>query len=234
MKILSKYKDYYDYLQGIWGMDEKLVLDRTDYTPTPDYTSNYPITSPIVSLIRFYICDMVVEGVYYQKKAWEQGEFLFGADIAEVLKDKVEPEDDSHKRWRDYSKYYYIDLDTKPKFGISWFRVLKHPVHFFDLEHEPTGFYQEKKEVKCPNEILNCPILIENLPVEKKYDVSKCTRFPVMRDYNLHKVYSAQDMWLMLGEWLGREKVIPNNQTNNEKILSNGFDLKSSFRNPIK
>ena len=30
MKIISKYKDYYDYLVGIYGEDPKLVLDRRD------------------------------------------------------------------------------------------------------------------------------------------------------------------------------------------------------------
>lgn len=33
MRILSKYKDYYDYLQGIYGIDEKKILDRTSYKP---------------------------------------------------------------------------------------------------------------------------------------------------------------------------------------------------------
>jgi hypothetical protein len=28
MKILSKYKDYYDYLSGVWGEDPKLILER--------------------------------------------------------------------------------------------------------------------------------------------------------------------------------------------------------------
>ena len=28
MKIISKYKDYYDYLTGIYGVDDKIVLDR--------------------------------------------------------------------------------------------------------------------------------------------------------------------------------------------------------------
>jgi len=28
MKIISKYKDYYDYLNGIWGEDPKIILDR--------------------------------------------------------------------------------------------------------------------------------------------------------------------------------------------------------------
>jgi hypothetical protein len=32
MKIISKYKDYYDYLQGIYGVDNKVILDRTKGT----------------------------------------------------------------------------------------------------------------------------------------------------------------------------------------------------------
>lgn len=31
MKIISKYKDYYDYLTGVYGIDPKKVLDRTNY-----------------------------------------------------------------------------------------------------------------------------------------------------------------------------------------------------------
>lgn len=39
MKIISKYKDYYDYLTGIYGVDPKLVLDRRDthkFSPLPN------------------------------------------------------------------------------------------------------------------------------------------------------------------------------------------------------
>ena len=32
MKIISKYKDYYDYLQGSFGIDNKVVLDRSKGT----------------------------------------------------------------------------------------------------------------------------------------------------------------------------------------------------------
>jgi hypothetical protein len=31
MKILSKYKDYYDYLTGIYGEDPLIILDRRSY-----------------------------------------------------------------------------------------------------------------------------------------------------------------------------------------------------------
>lgn len=36
MKIIDKKKDYYDYLMGIYGMDEKIVYDRRD-SITYDY-----------------------------------------------------------------------------------------------------------------------------------------------------------------------------------------------------
>lgn len=31
MKIISQYKDYYDYLIGFYGIDEKIVLDRRKF-----------------------------------------------------------------------------------------------------------------------------------------------------------------------------------------------------------
>ena len=35
MKIISKIKDYYDYLSGVWGVDEKIILDRRgEFTPS--------------------------------------------------------------------------------------------------------------------------------------------------------------------------------------------------------
>jgi hypothetical protein len=41
MKLVSKYKDYWDYLQGIYGVDEKVVFERDsifkDYSPDTLY-----------------------------------------------------------------------------------------------------------------------------------------------------------------------------------------------------
>lgn len=46
MKIISKYKDYYDYLIGVYGEDPKLILDRTDWNkhnliPETKYTLHF-------------------------------------------------------------------------------------------------------------------------------------------------------------------------------------------------
>ena len=67
MKIISKFKDYYDYLSGIYGVDPKLVLDRTkgkvpSYANTPEH-------------IILYICGIRVEG-YYDGENFYYGENL--------------------------------------------------------------------------------------------------------------------------------------------------------------
>ena len=54
--------------------------------------------------------------------------------------------------------------------------------------------------------------------------------YPIFKEYEFHKVFSAEKIWLLLSEWLGKEKEV-NNFPDKEKILAHGFDLKSSFRN---
>lgn len=199
MKIISKFKDYYDHLAGIYGMDEKLVLDRTDYIPTKPYFSNYEV-------VRFCICDMVVEGMCFD------GKFLYGEQLVSMALPDV--------KYRD-SRFYVIADNSK-----HLVKVLKVPTKHKDLELRPV-FYSNKTEYISPNDKYNCPILRWHKQTD---DFAK---FPVLSDYQVHKVFTAQEMWIMLTEWLGREKVIPNKQTDKEKILSNGFDLKTSFRNPV-
>jgi hypothetical protein len=61
MKIISKYKDYYDYLQGIYGIDDKLILDRRAFQ------------QPLLlnhSIIRLVIGDVYIEGYYYENKCY--------------------------------------------------------------------------------------------------------------------------------------------------------------------
>lgn len=66
MKIISKYKDYYDYLMGIYGVDEKIVLDRTEFG-TPDFYSPRIVT--------FYIAGKCIDGY------WDGNVFYFGDDL---------------------------------------------------------------------------------------------------------------------------------------------------------
>lgn len=190
MKIISKIKDYYDYLQGIYGIDEKLVLDRTTYTHTIKYND--------YDTIRIYLCDIQIEGMYYG------GEFLYGDELKKYSLSTNECVTNQ------YSHY-----TISPRNSITYNVILKQP----------------QKIINSPNDIENCPILISRFYSRNNYGKDIClNKYPILKDYNLNKVFTPEQVFLMLSEWLGKEKIIENNQTDKEKILSAGFDLKTSFR----
>lgn len=204
MKIISKFKDYYDYFQGIYGMDEKLVLDRTEFYKLPYIPSNYTIQT-------FWICDYKVQGIFID------GEFLYGKEIDPIHVQLY------HPRFRSEKNLYYTFYH--PDYNNRILEILKFPILFQDLPRRKNNRGDTIIEHN-PNTRMNCPILLENNGSFQK--------FPILSDYQFHKVFTSFQMWTMLTEWLGREKKIENNQSNKEKILSNGFDLKTSFRHPVK
>lgn len=210
MKIISKFKDYYDYLQGIYGIDEKLILDRTKFVNRFPYGEN--------AVARFFICGMVVEGLF------RDGKFWYGEELE--LIGKIRP---SSKYWRNNDKYYFVDRDKSNIRGDKYVQILKVPTPFKTwIQTQKSEFYQNKTEDICPNDKYDCPIMVSSY-FGDGYELN-----PVLSEYQFHKVFSAQDIWFMLTEWLGREKQIKEMRSDKEKLLSNGFDLKTSFRHPIK
>lgn len=197
MKIISKrgQKDYYDYLAGQYGIDEKLVLDRTEFTPMP-YSPDH------LSVVTFYICGWVYQGIYWNPDN-TKGRFIYGKEIEPYTIDQSR---DKYKWWTNPDQYYIIK-HTNPR--LRSVNVLREP---------------RKLQSPTPNDKLNCPILIAVR--DEVYD-----KFPVLSEYDFHKVLSPHDIWIMLSEWLGREIPTEDKRTDQEKVKSSGFDLKSSFRN---
>jgi hypothetical protein len=199
MKILSKYKDYYDYLVGIYGIDEKLVLDRTKFD-VPQYSD----------VVTFYICGKVIDGYYDAKEE----RFYFGNDIFK----KFPKENKKHNKW--HFKFIGNDIDDSNE-------VVRIPVDGsrFSL-YANLSILDDKKFI---NEKMGCPIICSN----KLYFDKDSTYyfFPKLDETGIIKVLPPHEIYILLSEWLGREKVINDNRTNDEKIVSAGFDKKISFRN---
>lgn len=61
MKIISKYKDYYDYLVETYGEDPLVILDRRDFAQ-PDFTG------VDMEVIHLYICDLHIVGLIKNRK----------------------------------------------------------------------------------------------------------------------------------------------------------------------
>ena len=198
MKIISKFKDYYDYLKGIYGEDPKLVLDRTKYYNEELNIYEGSFINKTVKKYVFHIGEYLVEGVVVN------GKLLFGKEI--------EPFETEFPKWR----YRWLGRDKYHiQRGNFTYSILKEPKLLGD--DSPTW-----KE--------NCPILLE----KGEGDSKDYIHHPILKNYSFNRVFDAEKIWIILSEWLSK------NITRNEpqvpvgddkvRIISAGFDLKTSFR----
>lgn len=178
MKIISKYKDYYDYLQGIYGIDNKIVLDRTKGRVIYPATFDDYYSKSIIS-----IC-----GLTYDVAVDEKGNAYVGKTLLHIPNIKINKE--------------------------------KTTVYIKDFFNSRTAYMLAPYKTNI-NEELKCPIIYGRDIV-----------FPRLSDFNIQKVLSAEKIYYMLYTWIESHKIINSNdtRTDSEKILSAGFDLKTSFR----
>lgn len=109
MKIISKFKDYYDYLSGIYGQDEKLVYYRNGEPKTE--SSFYYTHHSDDRLIEFNICNKLYFGLYTKELGWvTDTEFIFNYIV-----------NDAYLR-----KWYHGNLSIKLKLWLDY----SHNSHF--------------------------------------------------------------------------------------------------------
>lgn len=112
MKILSKYKDYYDYLTGIYGEDPKIILDRREASS---------ITSFNGDTIDLYICDYLLQGLYWNNR------YYWGHQLLEFAEEDSKQEFLKGKR-----DTIYIDKKYRGDRGYST-KISINPVYSHDL-----------------------------------------------------------------------------------------------------
>lgn len=79
------------------------------------------------------------------------------------------------------------------------------------------------KNIKNLNTKLDCPIILQ-------YG-TETVKNPKLSDYNLGKFIAPDTLYILLYNWCSTSIDKPDNRTDTEKIVGNGFDLKHSFRN---
>lgn len=206
MKIISNFKDYYDYLQGIYGVDEKIVYERIhQYSNINGEWIKNPIhkPSPYSNYEKYYvaICD-VIYAVYII-----DGNFYFGLNYYSYK----EGEYDYFTKNMNLSnlKSFTDDLNRNTSHGTK------------------KNFYHLK--ITNLNSINNCPVLLVNKDWGSGFYASN--KNIKLSDFGVNQIISPNDMYLKISQFLSKEKEIKDSRTNKEKIVGNGFDLKTSFRN---
>jgi len=180
MKIISKFRDFYDYKVAKYGMDEKLVYTRKTY------------------------CE------YFQ--------VLIG-NISNINIDYRISEDDFNKNLKD---------DINPIDEKNIHKIL------FIGEKLIHLFFTENGDI-----ILNEPmLLIELIGKSKSSRYLYIYKFTYNPNLSQLGIYIDEDfIWQSLVEFLSNkrsEKEINPEVSNENKILSKGFDLKTSFRPNMK
>lgn len=108
MKIISKYKDYYDYLVGIYGEDPKLVLDRR----------NGSVVEPNYDVFHLYIGNKKIEGVF------KDGVYYYGEDLEKIASSRSDrPYYGRRKDYKDCIKYISEDMRNQIVYEVNKYIV---------------------------------------------------------------------------------------------------------------
>lgn len=186
MKIISKYKDYYDYLAGVYGVDDLLILDRRSGT-------GYTVTG--IRNIELVVCGVYIRIITDGSVNYESAEAAYAARVNGAI-----------YRYNYFRDPIVIDLTTE-----------------YERAKIELGYNR-------PNEII---ALSKKYPIFI-YEYSESIPFPMLKPLGIAKIIPAEKIWLMLSQWLSDritegEKPVPIG-SDKTRILSAGFDLKTSFR----
>jgi hypothetical protein len=205
MKIISGYKDYYDYLKGIYGEDPKIILDRRVFE-NKEFFSHRPED------VQLFICGKIIEGF------WDGEEFYYGESLSKFGKiEKPRSSFFSHTQSSD-SRYVYFESEGK---SLSSIRN-RHTIN--------VDIVDDKKNYNLKE---NCPILLNNVYIKDgfyKFPIlSKLNFSSVIKPEEIYQMlvkwYSDRNSDL---------ENRTDTRTDVEKLLSKGFDKKESFRPKIK
>lgn len=163
MKIISKYKDYYDYLIGIRGVDPKVVLDRREgFAVKVDELKPYFKDKFVV--VRLAICGKVYTGMrrwkkwfwgearmpyLEEKKSWWRGEVQYFIKDNENDSIKLEPQptdlNDKHE-----CPILLLGVSTR-KYNYNYHRI----DHSYKVEKYPKLSDLGIQQIYSPEDIFN-------------------------------------------------------------------------------
>ena len=217
MKIISPYKDYYDYLTGIYGEDPLVILDRRNHQQ-PNWRFNHQhgyINEPESSKYTLFIGGWLIDFIHYGDK------FYYGEEILQIPDLKLK------------ENYYFgfheniYSNELKNNFWVfhqsnnsSPLKIFKNPVKInFNINFsEVIGLIKFDYNYKFKN--IDCKLL--------------CS-YPKLCDINLNKFVKAETIYQWIYDYISsynlKKEDYKDNRNDIEKLQSAGFDKKISFRN---
>ena len=221
MKIIDNKKDYYDYIQGVLGIDEKVTYDRrgsTNVGASELYHFDYPFRYDL------YFCKKPFkdDGHKTKKSYWQSCKY----------------ENRANKyRWSwKNDRFVYEGKVLHLLLEIGYHRFIFEIERYLDEEDKLRldTYIVEHKEVSKGNKKSKAPLYIAAYDFNYHSDgkTSMGIENPILKETWIPGLIPAQDMWNMLYEYISslNDKDIVDTRTNDQHIESHGFDKKISFR----
>ena len=188
MKILSPFKDYYDFLQGVDGVDERVVYHRVcqqikyreDWESIGTYKPTFQLDSFFLGFATYVLAIAGEMLVVY----WKKGKFYFGEEFERA------GFEDKYKR----SEKYHL----------------------------------QKSNI---NERQDCPVLLLHYSLLQGGELQAVVKNPKLEDFMIQRILPPRECFQKIYDFLSKQPEVVDHRTNAEKVVSNGFDLKTSFRN---
>ena len=253
MKIISKFKDFYDYKVAKYGVDEKLIYNRKTcydyYKMRFQYLNLHKNVPEKVSIEDFD--NNLKEHIKFFDKTNHNKILIVGEKIVHLFFtedgiythfDIKNPKDIGGEKIYRYWAYY----TDKKEITFNDGKKIEFFITFNDIWNDL--FSYDRKRFLSYMEISKDDILFNEPMILIEY-VGKADRKTARFDNSIYKItynpnlsqmgiYFDEDfIWQSLVEFLSNkrsEKEISPEVSNENKILSKGFDLKTSFRPNMK
>lgn len=220
MKIIDNKKDYYDYLQGIMGMDDKVTYDRrgSKIVSVSEYQSyDFPSTTDLWFNKKRYKDDIKRRKI----KTWHSNAY------------KHRKASFSWKSREDIMEghIYYMFLEVGYHQFI--FQIERYLDDNDNLQMDVN--IVDHRVVDKKEKVSDKPLFLSSMHfrygTEKEFDNFKVEN-PILTHTWIPAYIPAQDMWNMLYEYISslNDKEFVDTRTNDQHIESHGFDKKISFR----
>ena len=223
MKIISKYKDYYDYLAGIYGEDPIIVYVR----------DGVPLIND-VNFFRTYLNPYkypkeVTNRIGYFKDSFGR----FNHDIP-PMKNKTH-------------KYLFLHLDGPVPLHRDYhgslrtfYLVIGYYEYRFELDRYTNTdgmitddiLFEKKRITKEQRQESKAPIyIVAHYTRDCVVPKSAIIENPILKDTFIRSYIPSENIWDAVCEYIGLSKEIESRPlTDKEKIIQHGFDKITSFR----
>jgi hypothetical protein len=212
MTIISKYKDFYDYLTGIYGIDPLVVYERfssqgwlyrdsreVELKPGPVVSLHSITKDKNNRLLNFYIL-----GIRLPVVIFEMVLYVTPKELISLI---------TSKNFKEHASETLKD---------SLWTAL-HGVYGYDKKEKMSSYYWPQAPVDY-NSIYKCPVIL--------IDGFNIYLNPKLKEFRIGELISPKEMYLNLTDYFSKKDPdMPKDPKDMNRYTAKGFDKKTSFRN---